>query len=652
MTGSGVRIGVYVCHCGGNISDTVDVKRVVEEVGKEPGVVTAVDFPFMCSEAGQKLVEDDVRSGRVNAVVVAACSPRLHEATFRAAISRAGGNPYMYYHVDIREECSWAHEGDREGATEKAIRQVRMAVAYLRRAEPLSKIKAASERSVLVIGGGLAGLRAALDLAEAGIRVYLVERSPFLGGNAARLGALKVFPYGRSAIDIVRSLIGKLVGRREVTIFTNAEVEAVSGYIGNFDVRIKVWPRYFKGKCAGDLARVCPKRARDEFYFGVAERTAILLPPFEGAYPDIPAIDINLCDRCGLCAKACPSVDLSQEPQTVSVRVGAIIAATGFRPYAPRNGECGRGLPGVITLHELVGALNKFGGIRVDGRAPESAVFIYCVGSRQRRAGGEGANEYCSRYCCIAALDAALHLRELLPGVRIYHVARDIRSYGVNELLYEAAGRLGDVFVKYSEEAPPRVERQGDKLVVRVRDVLTESVELEIPADLVVLVTGMEPSDGTAAIAERLKLQRGPDGFLQEVHPKLKPVETALGGIFIAGTAQAPRGVAETLASASAAAARAASLVLRGYVELEPFVAYVDASKCNACEACISECPYGAIEIVRAGSREVASVNEALCKGCGACIPACPNSAIQLRGLTSAQIEDMIRSALGHGRGA
>ncbi|MGC8606749.1 MAG: CoB--CoM heterodisulfide reductase iron-sulfur subunit A family protein [Vulcanisaeta sp.] len=647
-----IRIGVYVCHCGGNISDFVDVKRVVEEVRKEKDVVVAKDFMFMCSEAGQKLIEDDIRSGKVNAVVVASCSPRLHEATFRAAIARAGGNPYMYYHVDIREECSWVHENDKEEATSKAVRQVKAAIAYLRHAEPLNRIRVNCERSVLVIGGGIAGLRAALDLAESGLTVYLVERTPFLGGNAAKIGNVKVFPYEKTAIDIVRDLIERLRRMNSVVVYTNAEVEGVSGYVGNFDVTIKVNPRYFKGKCdeyeIEELKRICPRKTRDEFSYGISERSAIMLPPFKGAFPEIPAIDMALCDKCGLCTKVCNKIDFSQELHIIHLRVGAIIVATGFKPYKPQKGEYGYGLPGVITLQELVGMINRYGDVVINGKRPRSIAFIYCVGSRQRREEGRKVNEYCSRYCCIAALDVAVAIKELLKGVKIYHMVRDVRSYGINELLFEEVSRQGQVIVKYDiDEGEPQVLHDNGKPIVKVKDVLTEHMEIELPVDLVVLVTGMEPSDGTVDIAEKLKISRGADGFLQEVHPKLRPVETMLSGIFIAGTAQAPRGVSETLASASAAAAKAMSLVLKGYTELEPFVAFVDQDKCKGSGLCINECPYGAIVIRDNTEGKKAWVNEALCKGCGACVAVCPSGAIQLRGLKNVQIEDMIRAAGG-----
>ncbi len=644
------RIGVYVCWCGGNISDVVNVEKVVEEIKKEPGVIVARHFMFMCSEAGQKMIENDIKTHQLNAVVVASCSPKLHEATFRNVVVRAGLNPYMYYHANIREQVSWAHGDNPEEATRKAIRHVRMAVAYLRHAKPLEKIKVDVTPSALIIGGGIAGLRAALDLARMGVAVHLVEKEPFLGGNTARLG--EVYPYGRRGSEIAAELIRELLKHDNVAIYTNAEVTSIKGFIGNFEAEIRVKPRYFKGKCPNimEAIKACPVKVPDEHSFGAKMRTAIRLPPYPGAYPDIPAIDMEACTKCGECLKACgDKIDFAQEEQVIRVKVGSVITATGFKPYEPREGEYGYKTYGeVVTLPQLIGILaesNGGGELVVNGRKIRSIAFIYCVGSRQKPSGDEKANTYCSRYCCNATMYTSLKILEKYPGVRLYHLYRDIRTYGKHELMYEEACRRGVVFLKYSEDDPPKVRKEDGKLVVTVKDLLTEGIEVEIPVDLVVLVTGMEPRPNEQ-LNEILKLPVGRDGFYQEVHPKLRPVETTLAGFFIAGTAQGPKDIKEALASASAAAAKAAGIVLKKQLELEPFVARVNPDKCNLSQKCIAECPYGAISIKEYdGKGRKAWVNAALCKGCGACVAVCPTGAIEIQGLTNEQIEDMIKAA-------
>ncbi len=650
MGGKERRIGVYVCWCGGNISDVVNVEKVVEAVKDEPGVVVARHFMFMCSEAGQKMIIDDIKKYKLDAVVVASCSPKLHELTFRNVVARAGLNPYLYYHANIREQSSWAHGDDPEEATRKAIRHVKMAIAYLRHAEPLEKIRVSATPSVLIIGGGISGLKAALDLSRMGINVFIVERQPFLGGHLARLG--EIYPYGRKGWEIVSALIRELRKRDNVVIYTNAEVESVKGFIGNFEVTIRVRPRYFKKKCERleEAIKACPIRIPDEHYYGTRERTAIIPPPYPGAYPEVPAIDMNACTKCMKCLEICKdSIDFSQKDQIIKLKVGSIITATGFKPYEPKKGEFGYKVYGeVITLPQLMGILRESNGnkLTINGKEVKSIAFIYCVGSRQKPKGnGERVNTYCSRYCCNATMFTAIRLFEKYPGIKQYHIYRDIRTYGKNELMYEKASRLGAIFIKYSEDDPPKVYKDGNKLIVKVRDLLTERIELEIPVDLVVLVTGMEPNENEK-LNEILKLPVGRGGFYQEVHPKLRPVETTLAGFLIAGTAQGPKDSRESLLSASAAAAKAAGIVLKGFIELEPFVAFVDPKKCELSKNCMAECPYGAISIKEyEGIGKRAWVNPALCKGCGACVAVCPTGAIQIRGLTNEQIEDMIKAA-------
>ncbi|MGC9145800.1 MAG: 4Fe-4S binding protein [Nitrososphaeria archaeon] len=632
------KIGVYVCRCGGNIADVVDTKKVAEEASKMKGVAVARDYMFMCSEAGQKMIEDDVKNLKLDAVVVAACSPKLHESTFRNVMKRAGGNPYMYYHANIREQVSWVHEHEKEKATEKAIREVRAAVAYVAASEPLEKITVTAEKSVLIIGGGIAGMRAAIDIADMGMNAFLVEKEPFLGGMTAKFNQ-EIFPYGKDSLALVKDLIDELKKRQNIAVFTNAELEELSGYIGNFMAKIKIKPRFFREKCKDfNPELLCPKKVID--HETQEERSAIMMPPFEGAYPEVPAIDTNICDFCGQCAKACSAIDLSQKEEILEIKIGAVIVATGFETYTPKQGEFGYGTEGVITLPTLIKILNKRGYLTFDGRKAKSIAMIYCVGSRQQ----EG-NQYCSRYCCNAALEAAISVQK--SGTKVFHLFRDIRAYGKNELLYERASTGGSVFLKYSQDSPPAVIKKDGKLTVKVKDLLTEGKEVDLDVDAVVLVTGMVPRENEK-LNSFIKVSVGKDGFYQEVHPKLKPVETMISGIFICGTAQGPKMAVESICSASAAAAKAASLILKGYIELEPFVATVDPALCSLSGDCIKECPYNAIYVYEyEGSVKKARVNEAVCKGCGACVAVCPNGAIQLKGLRNSQIESMIVNAGG-----
>ena len=647
---SGKRIGVYICWCGGNISDVVDVKKVVEVVKDEPGVVVARDFMFMCSDAGQKMIEDDIKKYNLDAVVVASCSPKLHEITFRNVLVRAGKNPYMYYHANIREHVSWAHSDNPAEATRKAIRHVRAAIAYVRHAQPLEKIRVSCEPAALVIGGGIAGLRAALDLSRMGVNVFIVEKQPYLGGRVAQLS--KIYPYGRKGYEVVSKLINEIKSRDNIVVYTNAEIEEVKGFIGNFEVTIRVKPRYVRGECPGieEAVKACPIEVPDEFNYGLTKRKAIILPPYPGAYPDIPVIDIKNCTKCGRCLKYCETIDFDQEDQIIRLKVGALVVATGFDPYEPRENEYGyKKFSNVITLPQFMRLLELKSSsekLTYNGKEVKSIAFIYCVGSRQVKTGEEKVNEYCSRYCCNAAMYTSLNLLDESSDLKIYHIFRDIRTYGRNELMYEEACRKGVIFVKYSVNDPPKVMSNGeDKLIVKVKDLLTEGEELEIPVDLVVLVVGMTPRNNDK-LNSILKLPIGRDGFYQEVHPKLRPVETTLDGILLAGTCQGPKDVRETMVSASAAAAKAASLLVKGYIELEPFVAFVNPKRCELSKRCIEECPYGAIEIKEYnGIGKRAWVNEALCKGCGACVAVCPTGAIQLKGLTNKQVEDMIKAA-------
>lgn len=568
------RIGVYICHCGGNISDHVDVERVRRAAAGEPGVALAKTAVFACSDAAQQEMVHDIKEQRLDGLVVASCSPKLHLATFREVARRAGLNPYQYTQVNIREQCSWAHAGDREGATEKAVRLVRAGIARTALSAPLEPARIRTVPAVLVVGAGIAGLRAALGLADLGLAVFLVERSAEPGGWVARLGAM--YPHDRHGRELAGLLVDEVRRRENITLFTGAELVGKAGNVGDFTVQVAVRGR---------------------------------------------------------------------EPETITLRVGAVIVATGFDAYRPAPAEYGRGLPGVLTLSEFKAWLDDGPSLVYNGRPVKDIAYIYCVGSRQNT-GRENANPYCSRYCCNAAIHAANLVFARNPGARQFHFYRDVRTYGRFETMYTQSLRLGSRFLRFSENEPPRVAPAGGgRLRVTARDLLTGGEEITVEADLVVLVTGMVPREN-GRLVDLLKLPLGRDRFFNEIHPKLRPVETVADGVFICGACQGPKNAAESVASGLSAAAQAAAVLKKGYTEREPLIATVDPRRCAWCGACAAACPYGAIEPVRAEGKETARVNEAVCKGCGGCAPLCPADAIDLRGYTDAQIRAAIDAML------
>ncbi|OYT35565.1 4Fe-4S ferredoxin [Archaeoglobales archaeon ex4484_92] len=618
------KIGVYVCHCGGNISDYVDVKKVVDAIKDIPNVAIARDFVFMCSEAGQELIKEDIKNLNLDGVVVASCSPHLHEKTFRDAAKEAGLNPYLLEHVCIREHCSWVHTDNVEEATRKAIWLVKAGIAKVILARELHPIRLEMKPEAIVVGGGIAGMRCAIDLARAGITVHLIEKSPFLGGRVSQI--YKLYPGGKSGKEIVKELVEQIKANPNIKVYTNAEILSASGALGEFNVRIKVKPRYARD-VDDDVIAKCPVEVPDEFNYGLTTRKAIYKLDF--SYPDLPVIDIENCNKCGECN---PNFD--EQPETFDLSGSLIILATGFKPYEPKEGEFGyKVYKNVITLPVFERLLElSEGTLKYNGNEINSIAFIYCVGSRNEE------HEYCSRYCCVASLNASLAALEKFSNLRIYHIYRDIRAYGKYESYYETAGRNRVLFVKFDPESPPSVEEVNGKLVIKVKDLLTFGEEIEIPVDLVVLSVGMEPEQSEIFTMLRVPFSR--DGFLQEVHPKLRPVETAIGGILVAGACQSPKDTVETTASASAAAAKASTYLVKGFTELEPFIAEIDPDKCDGCGECVSECPVGAINI-KDGK---AIVTEALCKGCGACGAVCPNEAINLRGYYYDQFRKMIEA--------
>ena len=565
------RIGVYICHCGGNISDYVDVERVVAAVKDDPGVVVAKNTIFACADATQEEMVQDIETQHLDGLVVASCSPKLHTLTFRGVARRAGINPYTYTQVNIREQDSWAHTDNPGGATHKAISLVKAGIARTRLSEPLEPLVVETTQKAMVIGAGIAGLRAAIGLADVGLEVFLVEREQELGGWVGRFG--NIYPHERNGRELIASLVDEVRKRSNITVFTNAELMAKSGSFGNY----------------------------------------------------VAAIRINR--------------DL---PELIHVEVGSIVVATGFDTYQPEAGEFGYGIDGVVTLPEFKALVDgSSGSLSYHGRPVRTVAYIYCVGSRQ-----PGANEYCSRYCCAATVHASLEVAALDKQVHQYHLYRDIRTYGKYELMYTESRKRGSVYMKFPEDTPPSVSRnEGGQLTVTTRDTLTGGEELTIPADLVVLVTGMVPRKNEELMS-LLKLPVGTDGFFNEIHPKLRPVETVVDGVLIAGSCQGPKNSAESVASGLAAVTQSASILKKGVAELDPLVATVSADACTWCDKCVDACPYGAIEKVAARGREVAVISASACKGCGGCVPVCPEDAIDLRGYTDAQIRAAIDSML------
>jgi heterodisulfide reductase subunit A len=560
------RVGVYICHCGGNISDYVDCERVRQAVENEEGVVVAKATMFACSDAAQQEIIEDIREQRLDAMVVASCSPTLHLFTFRGVAERAGLNPYLYVQVNLREQCSWAHTDLPEQATEKAIHMVKAGVAKARLTEPLDKINIQTVPKALVVGAGISGLRAGLALSDLGISVFVVEKSDRVGGWVAGLG--RMYPHNRLGSELVADVLEEMQQRENVHIYTEAELAGKSGSVGDFTVELRV-----KG-----------------------------------------------------------------EP--VTLNVGSIIVTTGFTPYQPADGEYAYGNDGVLTLLEFRQLLDHCEGpLRYKDKPVRDVTYIYCVGSRDQS--GENGHAYCSRYCCNAAIHASCIAHELSPGLHQFHLFQDIRTYGKYELLYKDAREKGALFVKFNEETPPVVEQANGRFTVKVKDVLTYGEELDIESDLVVLVTGMEPR-ANDSLSDVLKLPVGLDGFFKEIHPKLRPVETVIDGVFVAGAAQAPRNSAESVASALAAAAKTAALLKKGYVELEPLIAAVDEDACIWCDKCLEACPYSAVAKAWSGEKEIAEIDAATCKGCGCCVPVCPNGALHVKGYSDGQIRAMI----------
>jgi heterodisulfide reductase subunit A len=655
------RIGVFVCHCGSNIAATVDVNKVADTVGHMPDVVYATNYMFMCSEPGQKLIQDAIREHDLDRVVVAACSPTMHFKTFSGAVQRAGLNGYMLEMANIREQCSWVHP-DKAVGTEKATDIVMMAAAKTRWSEPLFPREIGVTRRALVIGGGIAGIQAALDIANAGVEVVLVERSPSIGGRMAQLD--KTFPTLDCSSCILTPRMTEVVQHPNITLHTWSEVQAVRGFVGNFEVDILHKPRYVDASLCtgcGECLTRCPwKKFSAEFDEGMGRRAAIYRP-FPQAVPNVPVIDAEQCQalqslrenperdkpRCGACLKFCPrkAVDFRQQPTVGTEKFGAIVLANGFSLFDPAiYGEYGYGrYPDVITsiqMERLMNAAGPTGGeIRrpSDGHHPRSVVFLACVGSRDQRVG----RPYCSKICCMYTAKHAIMLKEHDPHVQSYVFYIDVRAggKGYEEFIRRAQEEYGTCYLRGRVS---KVYPEGDHLVVMGEDTLLGK-PVRVEADLVVLATGVEPQPDADAMARILGISYDGYGFINESHPKLNPVESNTAGIFLAGCTIGPKDIPESVAQASAAAAKSLGLLSQPTLLGEAMTSWVNQARCVGCFSCEAVCPYRAVErVTLRDGRQAAQINEGLCKGCGLCASVCPGKVITLRGFSDqALLEQM-----------
>lgn len=638
------KIGVYICHCGGNIADYVDVDQVQKAVEQEEGVALAKTTMFACADSSQKGIIEDIQQLELDGIVVASCSPKLHLPTFRAVAERAGLNAYNYVHANIREQVSWAHSDKKEGATAKAIHIVKAAIAKANLSEPLEPIEVNAAKAVAVVGAGITGMRAALELAEAGSEVYLIEKDFFVGGRVAQWD--QICMSEETGKELVTRLYDKVFEHKNVTLFTGANIVEKTGSVGNFNLKVEVTPRYMLRKCNHDALlkaiEVCPVEVPDSFNFNISKRKAIY-HNYPGQYPQLPVIDLQNCTRCGECEKVCDSVSFNQKVEKLELNVGSILLATGFDPYQPEDGEFGYGtIENVVTLPEFkrIVHYNK-DRLEYKGKEIKHIAYIYCVGSRQV----DGENKYCSRFCCTSNIHTAINVKKKYKNIYNYHFNRGIRTYGKQEVLYDESSRLGDIYLQSFEDDPPEVERKAGKTIVSIKDILTTDKKLEVEADLVVLVTGMEMRKDNS-VGKLLKVPVGRDKFFNEIHMKLRPVETVIDGITIAGAAQGPKNIRESLNSALAAATKSFSLVHSGKLSLEPIIADIDPALCQWCDKCETSCPYNAIAKIEVDGKTIAQVNESVCKGCGMCLPVCPENAIQLAAYSDNEVKTMIRTLI------
>jgi len=653
MAGDGqeIRIGVYVCHCGLNIAQTVDCAEVAQYAAALPDVVIAKENMYSCADPGQNQIKDDIVEYGLNRVVVAACSVKMHGPTFMNVCCEAGLNPYLFEMVNIREHCSWVHMRDKQGATAKAKDQVKMAVGKVHFARPLEDRLVPMTQAGLVIGGGVSGLQAALDMANAGHPVYLVEKAPYLGGRATQLE--RVFDRSERTSCLVNPVIMRVLNHPKIRVFTSTEIEDISGYIGSFKASLRIHPRFVTEDCdaCGACCEACPIKVPDEFQSCQAERSAIYLPHTD-CLPYRYCIDPESCNRCGECVGSCPqkAIDLEMPERAETIEIGTIVLAVGSKPYQPPPdnpwGYDGKG--DVLTSLELERFLDGNGPTRgkpvrrSDGKLPGRLAFIQCVGSREPEGNG-----WCSRICCMNTIKEAVELKKRYPVMKISVYHNDIRAYKKeHEEMYRQARASGVIFLRGRVEG---VERQdGGFRVLAADEVLGRMTVQDV--DMVVLATGMVPSDDAQKFQNMLKVPTSADGFMLEAHPKLKPLETAIDGVMLAGSCQFPKDVGDCMLQASGAAAKCMGLLCKEEIELDAIISHIDQEKCNGCLVCVKSCPFSAIvtdEVEIEGKKKKrARVIAASCKGCGVCAARCKQDAVEAQGFTDEEIYAQIDAAL------
>lgn len=652
------KIGVFVCWCGSNIAATVDVEAVSQALSKEPGVVFSTNYQYMCSQTGQDLIQEKVRELGLTGVVVCSCSPRMHENTFRKTCEKAGLNPYMVEIANIREQCSWIHK-DKAEATKKAIILGRAAIAKVMLNAPLQAGTSPVKKRALVIGGGIAGIQTALDIADAGFEVDIVEKKPTIGGKMTQID--KTFPTLDCAACILTPKMVDCAQNEKIHIYAYSEVAAVKGFVGNFKVTIRKKARFVDTtKCTGCglCTEKCPqKKVPNEFNLGLDTRRAIYIP-FAQAVPKVATIDPDYCNmlqkgKCGVCARVCSAgaIDYTQKDELIEKEYGAIVAATGFNPIdlSQFNEFAYAQSPDVVSSLEferLMNAAGPTGGTLLrpsDGKHPHTIVFVQCVGSRCD--GAQKGKPYCSKICCMYTAKHAMLCREKYPDTEVYVFYIDVRTPGKNfdEFYRRAVEEYG---VHYIKGMVGKVIPQNGVLKVQASDLL-DNRQLHIDADMVVLAAAIEPDKSARSLATMLTASMDTNDFFTEAHPKLRPVESPTAGIFLSGACQGPKDIPETVAQAGAAAAKVIGLLSKSQLLCNPCTAQPDESMCNGCSSCEKVCPYGAITYINKEFRgpnrttvlrRVAQVNPAVCQGCGACTVVCMSGAMDLNGFSNRQI--------------